>query len=136
MKRPMTDQKRAVFPAGTSSDAGPPFSPGLVVGDAVYVAGQGPLDPHTHEIAGTTIEEQTRLTLENVRRVLEAAGCAMDDCVKVTAHLARIEDFDRYNAVYRTFFEQPYPVRTTVQSVLWGGMLVEIDAVAVKGCAR
>ena len=132
----MPDRKRAVFPEGTSPDSGPPFSPGLVVGTTVYVAGQGPIDPRTRKIAGTTIEEQTRLTLENVKRVLEAAGCAMDDCVKVTAHLARIDDFDRYNDVYRTFFNKPFPVRTTVQSVLWGGMLVEIDAVAVKGCWR
>ena len=132
----MPDRKRAVFPEGTSPDSGPPFSPGLVVGTTVYVAGQGPIDPRTRKIAGTTIEEQTRLTLENVKRVLDAAGCAMDDCVKVTAHLARIDDFDRYNDVYRTFFNKPFPVRTTVQSVLWGGMLVEIDAVAVKGCWR
>lgn len=131
----MTDQKRAVFPGGEDA-AGPPFSPAIVVGDAVYVAGQGPIDPRTHRIAGNTIEGQTRLTLDNVKRVLAAAGCAMDDCVKVTAHLARIEDFDRYNEVYRTFFNKPYPVRTTVQSVLWGGMLVEIDAIAIKGCAR
>src|SRR5687768_5504604 len=117
----MNDPKRAVFPEGTSADAGPPFSPGIVVGDTVYVAGQGPIDPHTRAIAGATIELQTSLTLENVKRVLEAAGCAMDDCVKVTAHLARIEDFDRYNAVYRTFFSKPYPLLTTVQSVLWGG---------------
>lgn len=132
----MPDRKRAVFPEGTSADSGPPFSPGLVVGTTVYVAGQGPIDPRTRKIAGTTIEEQTRLTLENVKRVLDAAGCAIDDCVKVTAHLARIDDFDRYNDVYRTFFNKPFPVRTTVQSVLWGGMLVEIDAIAVKGCWR
>ena len=131
----MTDQKRAVFPGGEDASA-PPFSPAIVVGDTVYVAGQGPIDQKTHQISGSTIEEQTRLTLSNVKRVLEAAGCTMDDCVKVTAHLARIEDFERYNDVYRTFFIKPYPVRTTVQSVLWGGMLVEIDAVAFKGCAR
>jgi enamine deaminase RidA (YjgF/YER057c/UK114 family) len=59
----------------------------------------------------------------------------MDDCVKTTVHLKDIADFDRFNAVYRTFFRKPYPARTTVQSVLWGGILVEIDAVAVRGCA-
>ena len=44
-----------------------------------------------------------------------------------------MEDFDRFNAVYRTFFKQPFPARTTVQSVLWGGILVEIDVIAIKG---
>jgi 2-iminobutanoate/2-iminopropanoate deaminase len=58
----------------------------------------------------------------------------MDDCVKTTVHLLHIEDFERFNAVYRTFFNKPYPARTTVQSVLWHGILVEIDAVAVRGC--
>jgi 2-iminobutanoate/2-iminopropanoate deaminase len=60
----------------------------------------------------------------------------MDDCVKVTAHLLNINDFDRYNAVYREFFSKPYPARTTVQSGLWNGMLVEIDAIAVFGAGR
>ena len=45
-----------------------------------------------------------------------------------------VEDFDRFNDVYRTFFSKPYPARTTVQSVLWHGILVEIDAIAVRGC--
>jgi len=132
----MPDRKRAIFPQGTTEHSGPPFSPGRVVGETVYVAGQGPIDPSTHRVTGSTIEEQTRLTLENVKRVLEAAGSTLDDCVKVTAHLADMAHFDRYNAVYKQFFAKPYPVRTTVQSVLWGGMLVEIDAIAVKGCGR
>jgi 2-iminobutanoate/2-iminopropanoate deaminase len=49
-------------------------------------------------------------------------------------HLLDIGDFERFNSVYRTFFTKPYPARTTVQSVLWHGILVEIDAIAVRGC--
>ena len=104
--------------------------------ETVYVSGQGPLDPATGAIQGSTIEEQTELTLSNIRRVLEAAGCEMDDCVKVTVHLKDIGEFDRFNATYARFFARPYPARTTVQSVLWGGILIEIDAIAVRGGAR
>jgi len=111
-----------------------PYSPGIAVGETVYVAGQGPLDPLTGEIVGKTIEEQTERTLKNVERILKAAGCTMNDCVKTTVHLLHIEDFERFNAVYQRFFAKPYPARTTVQSVLWHGILVEIDAIGVRGC--
>jgi 2-iminobutanoate/2-iminopropanoate deaminase len=130
----MSMQKQPVYPDRDTSTG--PYSSGLIAGDTVYVAGQGPLDPASGAIVGRTIEEQTELTLKNVRRILEAAGCSMDDCVKTTVHLLNIEDFERFNAVYRTFFTKPYPARTTVQSVLWHGILVEIDAVAVRGCGN
>jgi 2-iminobutanoate/2-iminopropanoate deaminase len=130
----MAVQKQPVFPDRDTATG--PYSPGLTVGETVYVAGQGPLDPSSGAIVGSTIEEQTELTLKNVRRILESAGCTMDDCVKTTVHLLDIEHFDRFNAVYRTFFNKPYPARTTVQSVLWHGILVEIDAVAVRGCGN
>ena len=126
--------KTPVFPGRDTATGA--YSPGVAVGETVYVSGQGPLDPGTGEIRGSTIEEQTELTLANVRRVLEAAGCALDDCVKVAVHLADINDFDRFNAVYSRIFNRPYPARTTVQSVLWGGILIEIDAIAARGCSR
>ena len=108
------------------------YSPGLIVGDMVFVSGQGPLDPNTREIKGKTIEEQTTVTLQNVQAILKAAGCDLDDCVKVTVHLLNIKDFDQFNGVYKTFFKTPYPTRTTVQSGLWNNILIEIDAIAVK----
>jgi 2-iminobutanoate/2-iminopropanoate deaminase len=129
----MSDLKQPIYPGRDTS--GGPYSPGISVGATVYVAGQGPLDPASGEITGRTIEEQTELTLNNVQRILIAAGCTMDDCVKTTVHLKHIEDFDRFNGVYCRFFNKPYPARTTVQSVLWGGIRVEIDAVAVRGSA-
>lgn len=105
------------------------YSPGLRVGEFIFVSGQGPIDPGTGKITGRTIEEQTRQTLNNVKAVLLAAGASMDDCVKVAAHLQDINDFDRFNEVYSGFFKDPKPTRTTVQSVL-SGILVEIDAIA------
>ena len=71
---------------------------------------------------------------EKIKAALEAAGCTLNDIVKVTAHLEDIDEFDRYNAVYREFFKgvPVLPARTTVQSVLWNDIKVEIDAVARK----
>ncbi len=127
--------KQAVFVGGKDTSVAP-YSPGIAVGDLVFVAGQGPLDMATMKFFSGTIEEETDLTLRNVRSVLEAAGCVMDDCVKVQVHLRDIADFERFNRVYGRFFTRPYPARTTVQSGLGAGIKVEIDAVAVRGSSR
>jgi 2-iminobutanoate/2-iminopropanoate deaminase len=108
------------------------YSPGIRAGDFVFVSGQGPIDPTTNQIVGTTIEEQTRRTLDNVKAILEGAGCTMDDVVKSSVHLLDIKMFDRYNKVYSEYFKDPKPARTTVQSGLWSNILVEIDVVAYK----
>jgi 2-iminobutanoate/2-iminopropanoate deaminase len=106
------------------------YSAGVVVDGWLYISGQGPLDLQTGKVVEGTIEEQTRLTLHHIGKILQAAGCAFDDVVKCTCHLARIQDFDRFNSVYADFFAGIRPARTTVQSRLWGGIKVEIDAIA------
>ena len=69
-----------------------------------------------------------------MEKILKAAGCTMNDVVKSTVHLSDINEFDRFNGVYRAFFKDVaiLPARTTVQSVLWSGIKVEIDVVARK----
>ena len=123
--------KQRIQSASAPAPAGA-YSPGLRVGDFVFVAGQGPLDPATGEIVGDTIEEQTARTLENVKAILEAAGATMADVVKATVHLSDLSLFQRYNAVYTTYFPEPKPVRTTVGSQLLG-IMVEIDVIAYVG---
>lgn len=108
---------------------GGPYSQALRVGNFVFVAGQGPVDPKSGRISGETIEEQTALTLENIKAILEAAGVSMADVVKSTVHLSDLSNFPRFNKVYETYFPDPKPVRTTVGSQLLG-ILVEIDVVA------
>ena len=100
----------------------------------VYVSGQGPVDPKTAQPVRGTIEQETEFTLHQLDKILQAAGCSRQDIVKCTVHLADIEDFDRFNAIYRTFFASVpvLPARTTVQSVLWSSIKVEIDCVARK----
>lgn len=111
-------------PSGTG-----PYSQGVSSGNLLFVSGQGPFDAATLEVRGKTIREQTELTLDNVKAVVEAAGGTMDDVVKVGVFLADIEDYDAFNEVYTTYFEEPLPARTLVECGL-KGILVEIDAIA------
>jgi 2-iminobutanoate/2-iminopropanoate deaminase len=106
-----------------------PYSPVVASGDLVYTAGQYGADA-TGSMAGDDIESQTRQTLENVRTCLAAAGCGLDDVIKVNGYLVDLGDFAVYNEIYREFFTEPYPARTTVGASLAPGLLVEVEAVA------
>lgn len=106
------------------------YSAGVLIDGWLYISGQGPLDMKTGEIVPGSVEDQTRVTLSHIGEILEAAGCAFDDVVKCTCHLSDIRDFDAFNKVYAEFFTGIRPARTTVQSALWGGIKVEIDAIA------
>jgi 2-iminobutanoate/2-iminopropanoate deaminase len=108
------------------------YSAGVLIDGWLYISGQGPLDLATGEVRRGTIEEETRLTMTHIGKVLEAAGMSFDDVVKCTCHLLDINDFGRFNEVYRGFFKGVLPARTTVQSVLEDGIKMEIDAVARK----
>lgn len=110
------------------------YSAAVEIDGWVYVSGQAALDAKTAEVIRGTIEEETQLTLSHIEKILRAAGCTLNDVVKSTVHLADIEDFDRFNAVYKNFFKDVavLPARTTVQSKLWNEIKVEIDVVARK----
>lgn len=82
------------------------------------------------EVVLGNIEDQTELTLSHVGKILDAGGGTFDDVVKCTCYLADMRDFDRFNQVYAGFFTGIRPARTTIQAALWGGIKVEIDAVA------
>ncbi|MFI6501755.1 RidA family protein [Nonomuraea typhae] len=108
------------------------YSQGLVVGDFVYTSGAGPLDPVTGEVVGEDVAAQTHRTMQNLGAILAAHGLGFDDVVKATVHLQHLKrDFAAYNEVYKSYFTEPYPVRTTVGSDLMD-ILVEIDFVAHK----
>jgi len=108
------------------------YSQGIAAGGLVFTAGLGPHDPATGAIVGPGIAAQTRQALANVAAVLGAAGLGLADVVQSTVHLADLHrDFAAFDAVYRELMPEPWPVRTTVGSVL-AGILVEIDVVAVR----
>ena len=105
------------------------YSAAIAIDGWLYVSGQGPLDLETGAICSGTIEEETRLTLSHIGKILASAGCSFADVIRCGCHLADINDFDAFNRVYAEFFRPPLPARTTVQSGL-NGIKVEIDCVA------
>lgn len=124
--------KRSVY-VETSPKPSGHYSQGIVANGLLYLAGVGPYDPGTRAVVGKTIESQTAQALRNVDAVLGGAGCSFADVVNCTAYLAQLErDWDAFDAAYGTFFEPPYPARTTVGAKL-KGILVELSVVAVLG---
>lgn len=111
-----------------------PYSQAIVVGDLVFCAGQGAIDPVTQEVRRGTVEEETERTLRNLSAVLDAAGTSFADVVKTTVYLTDMDDFAAMNAVYARFFPDPPPARTTVAvAALPKGFRVEIEAIARRG---
>lgn len=121
-----------IFPEGGATPRGH-YTPGIRAGDFIYISGQGPIDPVTDVLVVTDVETQTRITLENVARILAAAGAAVTDIVKVSMFLRDISDFQAMNRAYAAFFGDHKPARTTIESKFHKSeMLVEVDCVAYK----
>lgn len=108
------------------------YSPGVRTANLLFVSGQTPRDPATGQIVGTTIEEQTRVTLANLERILRTGGAALTDVVSVTVYLADENDWGTFDRIYRTVFSPPYPTRAVVGASL-RGILVEVSAIAAIG---
>jgi 2-iminobutanoate/2-iminopropanoate deaminase len=105
------------------------YSHGVVAHGFLYTCGMGPIDPATGKVVEGGVAEQTRQTLKNLQGILDEKGASFSQVVKVTAHLQEcVRDFANYDKVYREFFTDPFPVRTTVGSDLVG-ILVEIDLI-------
>jgi len=123
---------REAFTSERAPKAAGPYSPAIKAGGFVFCSGQGPLHPGTTEVVDGDVREQTRRVLENLRAVLQAAGSAPDRVVKCNVYLADIRQFDAMNEVYQSFFQAPYPARTTIQvGALPLGIGLEIDCVAL-----
>jgi 2-iminobutanoate/2-iminopropanoate deaminase len=119
-----------IFPEGTPKPRGP-YCPVIRAGDFVFVSGQGPVDPVTDKMSYGDIQHETRVTLNNVKRLLEAAGASLADVVKVSVFLVDGHDFPAMNEVYREFFDAQRPTRTTVAVAFADPtMKIEIDCIA------
>ena len=109
-----------------------PFSDGIVAGNTLYIAGQEGVDDQGKLPTGG-ITAETKATLENIQKVVKAAGFEMKDVVSVTVYLADIKEWPDMNKVYRDFFPDPKPARATIQAAaLVNNARVEISAIAVK----
>ena len=124
--------RRVVQPANFPN-TGLPYSPGILVGNTLYLSGQLGRDPATAKLVPGGIEAETRQVLTNLREVLRAAGMDFDDVVSVTAFLADFDDFDAYNRVYREHFPEDPPARATVGvSRLNLGARIELQMIAAR----
>ncbi len=106
-----------------------PFSPAVESGGFVFVSGQASVDRDGNIVRGT-FEQEMRLSMENLKRVLAGANLGFCDIVQVRAYVARKEDLPQYNTLYAEYFQPPLPARTTLIGVLADVLLFEIDAVA------
>jgi 2-iminobutanoate/2-iminopropanoate deaminase len=119
--------KQVVTPEGSRPSAN--LSPGIRVGDVLYVSGQLGM---RRDAPDTTIDGQTRQALENTRRIVEAAGSTMSNVVKCTVFLVNVADFSGMNRAYREFFPSEPPARSTVvvAALVAPAAKVEIECIA------
>ena len=131
----MTQRERQWQPVTLGGDVPPPvgaYSPAVKAGGFVYVSGQVPRDPVTGALIGDDVESQTKQVVSNVSRALEAAGASLSDVISVIVYLADIDDWGKFNTVYKELMPTPYPTRTALGANL-RGILVEMSAVAYVG---
>lgn len=132
--------KTIIQPHGMAEAVGP-FSRAVLIGDHLYIAGTTALShvsgDYYERPVPDTIEEQTRLTLDNIRMCVEAAGGAMADIFKVVIMLKNPDDYKRMNKVRGEYFPKEPPISTCFRAeVMRDDLLVEIEAVALIRAAR
>ena len=109
-----------------------PFSPAIIAGDFVFVSGQASVDSKTGAIiADSFVGEMTR-SFENLKAILTAAQCTLDDVVNIRSYLHDPKDLLVYNDTYRSIFKNHWPTRTTICCDL-GSLKYEVDCIAYKG---
>lgn len=116
-------------PPGIAAPRGP-YSPAVRAGDFIFVSGQLAVDPVTNQFVPGDIQQETRMTLNNIKRILEGAGSSMADAVRVGVFLADGTEFAKMNEVYAEFFGDAKPARTTIVCKFASDIRVEIDCVA------
>ena len=109
-----------------------PYSQAVKAGNLMFISGQIPLDPKTGDLVSQSIEDQAKQVLENVKSICEAAGCSLDDIVKISIFLTDLSNFAVVNDMMKEYFSEPYPARATVEvSGLPLGVNVEIEAIVL-----
>jgi len=109
-----------------------PFSNGVLVGNTLYLAGTIGTDPATGN-AAADLEQEIRLALDSIKATLAEAGMTMDDLVSVQVFCPDLSLYEKFNAIYRTYFKGQFPARAFIGSgpLLRGGHF-EIQGIAVK----
>lgn len=124
-------EKEVIYTANAPGVVGP-YSQAIKVGNMVYTAGQIALHPTTGKLVEGDVVAQTEQVLQNLKAVLEAAGTSLENAVKTTVYLQNMGDFAAMNGVYKGYFGDKPPARTTFQpGFLPLGALVEIEVIAI-----
>ena len=109
-----------------------PYSQAVKAGNLMFISGQIPFDPESGDLVSQSIEDQAKQVLENVKSICEAAGCSLDDIVKISIFLTDLSNFAVVNDMMKEYFSEPYPARATVEvSGLPLGVNVEIEAIVL-----
>ena len=125
--------RKDVYPIG-KKNPNLPFHPAVRAGDFIFVSGQVAKDADGDMISGT-IEDETRGTIESIRRVLAEEGATLADVVRVTTYLDDARDFGRYNKVFAEQFKDAVLARTTVEARAVINTKIEMEAIAYKPLA-
>jgi 2-iminobutanoate/2-iminopropanoate deaminase len=106
-----------------------PFSPAIQSGDYVFISGQASVNAEGKIVSGT-FEEECRRSFKNLKTILEASGLDFKDVVQVRNYVGKQEYLPTFNNIYKEFFSEPYPARTTLIGCLGDLLKFEVDAVA------
>lgn len=125
--------KKIIFTDKAPAPIGP-YNQAVLFGNTLYTSGQIAINPANGELVLDTIEDETKLVMENLKAVLEAADMTFENVVKVSIFISDMNNFAKINGVYGSYFnEATAPARETVQvACLPKNVNVEISAVAIK----
>jgi 2-iminobutanoate/2-iminopropanoate deaminase len=127
----VTMDEKKVFETERAAITGGPYSQAIIHNGIIYLSSQGPIDPLTNQLIQGTIEQETELTFENIRIILEEAGSSLNHILQVNVYLIDMREYCRFNDVYSQYFPKDPPARTCIQVArLPFDIRVEIDAIA------
>ena len=106
-----------------------PFSPAVIAGDYLFLSGQASVDADGNIIQGS-FEEECRRSFENVKTILAAAGITLKEVVQVRNYVGSQQDLGLFNKIYKEYFSEPYPARTTIMGCLGDLLKFEVDVIA------
>tara|TARA_B100000497_G_scaffold113819_1_gene135932 strand:- start:5213 stop:5593 length:381 start_codon:yes stop_codon:yes gene_type:complete len=124
MKKEIVNTINAPAPIG-------PYNQATKANNTLFISGQIPADPATGEIITSSIEDETHMVMKNLKAILDEAGLGFDNVLKTSIFISDMDNFNKINTVYGSYFTADFPARETVQvSRLPKDVNVEISAIA------
>ncbi|UCE37017.1 MAG: RidA family protein [Thermoplasmata archaeon] len=122
---------KIVFQSKTLPSTKAPYSQAIIHENLLFISGQIAFDPEKSGVITGTLEEETKLTMDNIKRILEEAGSSLDKVLKVTVYLTDMKKFHKFNSIYKQYFTEEPPARSCVEvKCLPFDAKVEIEAIA------